>query len=153
MKHLQAIRRYDEAWKRLLLQAVPAEAIVQPAAQDLRVIVVGRAPDREVRPVLRRLAKIGIEVFKAERPLLAGGVFDAAAHSPARPRCRAGKTRACLVTRTVGEAAGTIEQPLVGRDPSARAQRADPALLVTEIGEIEPTRTDEVSAALAPDIR
>src|SRR5262245_56889990 len=85
MKDRSVIRQYDEAWKRLFLQAVPAEAIVQPAAQDLRVIIIGRATSREIRPVRRRLAKIGIEVFQAERPLLAGGVFDAATHGPAGP--------------------------------------------------------------------
>ena len=59
--------------RQLLLQAVPAEPIVQPATQDLRVILGRRATSR------RRFAKIGLEVFKAERPLLARRVFDAAA--------------------------------------------------------------------------
>src|SRR5262245_22963432 len=147
-----AIRRYDEAWKRLLLQPVPAEVIVQPAANDLRVIIVGRTTGREVRPALRRFAKIGIEVFKAERPLLAGRIFDAAANGKASPWCRTGKTWACLVTRAVGKAAGPIEQPFVSRHASARAQRADPALLVAEIGEVEPACANEISA-LATDIR
>src|SRR5690242_16729564 len=113
-----------EARRQLLLQAVPAEPIVQPAAQDLRVIVGGRS--RETRPALR-FAKIGIEVFKAERPLLARGVFDAAADRPASPRCRTGKSCACLVTGAVGDATGAKEQPFVSGDACARAQRPDPA--------------------------
>src|SRR5262245_32217045 len=153
MKYPSAIRRYDEARMQLLLQAVPAEAIVQPAAQDLRVVIIGEATGREVRPVLRRFAKIGIEVFQAKRPLLAGGVFDAAAKGPTRPRRRAGKAWARFVTRAEGDATGPIDQPIVGRDARAWTQRADPALLVAEIGEVEPSRTNEISAALAADIR
>src|SRR5712671_3968281 len=147
-----AIGRYDEAWKRLLLQDIPAEVIVQSAAKDLRTIIIGRAAGRKVGAALGRFAKIGIEVFKAERPLLARGIFDAAANCPSSPRCHPGKACTYLVTGTVGEAAGAIEQPFVSRDASARAQRADPALLVTEAREVEPIRTDEIGAALATDV-
>src|SRR5262245_1847462 len=88
-KPMRAAVAKIEIGKRLLLQAVPAEPVVQPATQDLRVILVGRAWRREIRAALR-LAEVGVEIFKAQGPLLAGRVFDAAADGPTGPRLGAG---------------------------------------------------------------
>src|SRR5215470_5599933 len=129
----------------LLLQAVPAEAVIQPATQDLRMILVGRAWGREVGAALR-LAEVGIEVLKPQRPLLGRCIFNAATDGPAGPRLGAGN-ETVIIASAVSDAAGAIEQEVIGRDAGARAQCADPALLIAEVRQIEPVGANEIDAA------
>src|SRR5262249_42083928 len=102
---------------------------------------------REVGAVLR-LAEAGVKVFEAQRPLLGRRIFDAATNGPTGPRLGAGG-EAGLVAGAVGDAAGAIEQEVVGCNGGARAQGTNPALLVAEVRQVEPVGADEIDAAAA----
>src|SRR5258708_10249039 len=95
-----------------------AEAIIQPGADDVEMIVAGKS--RGDRGCVGEMSEVRVEIFDLPRPIAIDGAFDACARGPARryiPRTiddavagentRAGEgstTRGVEEIRTVGDA-------------------------------------------------